>query len=94
MLRQCIDDKQTNWVSKLPAVKFAINFARSESIGYSPFFLNSGRLPRVMIWDSVPKEEFVSVRNFLLQKKLAIMAAHNSVLAALVKQTRDANRKR
>ena len=46
MLRQCIDDTQTNWVLKLPAVEFAINFARSESTRYSPFFLNSRRLPR------------------------------------------------
>ena len=47
-----------------------------------------------MVWDSAPKEEFASVRNFTLQKKLAVIAAHNSVLAAWVKQTRDTNRKR
>ncbi|KAF8808244.1 hypothetical protein BYT27DRAFT_7097399, partial [Phlegmacium glaucopus] len=37
---------------------------------------------------------FPSIRNFALQKKLALMSAHDSILAARVKQTRDANRKR
>lgn len=94
MLRQCIDPKQTNWVSKLPAIEYAINSARSETTGYSPFFLNAGRMPRPMIWDSAPKDEYPAIRNFALQKKLAIIAAHDSILAARVKQTRNANRKR
>jgi hypothetical protein len=94
MLRQCINAKQTDWVAKLPAIEFAINSARSESTGFAPFFLNSGRMPRSMIWNSAPPTEFPSIRNFALQKKLALMAAHDSILAARVKQTRDANRKR
>ena len=94
MLRQCINAKQTDWVAKLPAIEFAINSARSESTGFAPFFLNSGRMPRSMIWNSAPPTEFPSVRNFALQKKLALIAAHDSIIAARVKQTRDANRKR
>jgi transposase InsO family protein len=43
MLRQCINAKQTDWVAKLPAIEFAINSARSESTGFAPFFLNSGK---------------------------------------------------
>jgi len=94
MLRQCINEKQTDWVSKLPAIEFAINSARSESTGFSPFFINSGMMPRAMIWDNATKDEYPSIRNFALQKKLAIMSAHDSILVARVKQTRDANRKR
>ena len=94
MLRQCIHTNQKDWVAKLPAIEFAINSARSESTGFAPFFLNSGRMPRSMIWDSPASTEFPSVRNFALQKKLAIMSAHDSILSARVKQTRDANRKR
>jgi hypothetical protein len=82
MLRQCINNKQTDWVSKLPAIEFAINSARSESTGYASFFLNSGRMPRPMIWDSAPKTEYPSIWNFALQKKLALMSAHDSILAA------------
>ena len=94
MLRQCVDGKQTDWVSKLPAIEFAINSARSESTGYSPFFINSGTMPRAMIWDNASKNEYPTIRNFALQKKLAIMSAHDSILAARVKQSRQANRKR
>ena len=47
-----------------------------------------------MIWDSNTASKFPTVREFALQKKLAIMSAHDSILSARVKQTRDANRKR
>ena len=52
MLRQCIMPDQRDWVSKLPAIEFAINSARSESTGYAPFFLNFGRMPRNMIFNN------------------------------------------
>jgi hypothetical protein len=94
MLRQCVDSKQKDWVSKLPAIEFAINSARSESTGYAPFFLNNGRMPRSMIWEYSGPEEFLGVRNFALQRKLALMQAHDSILAARVKQTKDGNKHR
>jgi hypothetical protein len=47
-----------------------------------------------MIWDLAPSSEYPTVREFAQQKKLALLAAHDSILAARVKQTRDANRKR
>jgi hypothetical protein len=96
MLRQCVDPSQQDWVIKLPAIEFAINSARSESTGFAPFFLNAGRMPRAMLWTSNLNiaTEYPSVRKFALQKKMAIMAAHDSILSARVKQTRDANRKR
>ena len=94
MLRQCIQPNQKDWVSKLPAIEFAINSARSESTGYAPFFLNFGRMPRRMIWNDAGAEEYPSVREFATQKKLALLTAHDSILSARTKQTRDANRKR
>jgi hypothetical protein len=81
-------------VAKLPAIEYAINSARSESTGFAPFFLNSRRMPRSMLWSSTPSNEFPSVRDFALSRKLAIMAAHDSILSARIIQTRDANRKR
>jgi len=47
-----------------------------------------------MLWTNARSDEYPSVRNFALQRKLALIAAHDSVLAARVKQTRDANRHR
>lgn len=93
MLRQCVHPNQKDWVAKLPAIEFAINSARSESTGFAPFFLNMGWMPRPMLWDSKLTTEFPSVREFALQKRMAIMAAHDSILSARVKQTWDANRK-
>ena len=95
MLRQCVNTKQTDWVAKLPAIEFAINSARSESTGFAPFFLNTGRMPRSMLFNfPIAKDEYPSVRNFAILKRLALMAAHDSIIAARIKQTRDANRKR
>ncbi len=94
MLRQCIQSDQRDWVGQLPAIEFAINSARSESTGYAPFFLNFGRMPRVMIWNNAQSDEYPAIRDFALQKKMALMSAHDSIISARVKQTRDANRKR
>jgi len=94
MLRQCINPNQKDWVSKLPTIQFAINSARSESTGYAPFFLNNGRMPRTMIWNVAGATEYSNVREFAQKKKLALISAHDSVIGARVKQTRDANRKR
>ncbi|KAI0366027.1 hypothetical protein BV20DRAFT_928202, partial [Pilatotrama ljubarskyi] len=49
MLRQCVGPTQKDWVSKLPAIEFAINVARSDTTGYAPFFLNSRRVPRTFV---------------------------------------------
>jgi hypothetical protein len=94
MLRQCINPNQKDWVSKLPTIQFAINSARSESTGYAPFFLNNGRMPRAMVWNSASPTEYPNVREFAQRKKLALMSAHDSIIGARIKQTRDANRKR
>jgi hypothetical protein len=67
MLQQCIGLGQKDWVSKLPAVEFAINSARSESTGFVPFFLNMGQTPRSMIWEYSGPDEYPGVQNFALQ---------------------------
>lgn len=93
MLQQCVNPNQKDWVSKLPAIEFAINSTRSESTGFAPFFLNFGWMPQSMVWTSSLSTEFPALRSFTLQKKLAVMAVHDSILSARVKKTRDANRK-
>lgn len=47
-----------------------------------------------MVWDNPKPEEFPAVRFYAQKVKAAVMAAHDSVLAARVKQSRDANRRR
>ncbi|OJT08771.1 Retrovirus-related Pol polyprotein from transposon 17.6, partial [Trametes pubescens] len=69
MLRQCVGSNQKDWVAKLPAIEFAINMARSDSTGYAPFFLNTGRMPRPMIWDRSQKDEYPGVRAYAQKVK-------------------------
>jgi hypothetical protein len=44
-------------------------------------------MPRMMIWNSANDGEYPSVRNFAQHRKFAIIAVHDSILAAQVKQT-------
>jgi hypothetical protein len=94
MIRQCIDPNQKDWVSKLPAVQIAINIARNDSTGYSPFFLNTGRIPRNVVWNSPSDLQFPGVVKLAQKIKLALMATHDSIIAARVKQVQDSNRHR
>ena len=92
MLRSVISTNQRDWVTRLPAIEFAINLASSEGTGYSPFFMNYGRLPRTMIWDRPGPTEYPGVRVYALKMKHTVMAAHDSIIVARVKQTRDTNK--
>ncbi|TDL15858.1 hypothetical protein BD410DRAFT_732031, partial [Rickenella mellea] len=92
MLRQCVAPNQKDWVLKLPAIEFALNSARSDTTGFAPFVLNSGMMPKSMIWES--RSEYPGVRTFAQKMKDAIMSAHDAIIAARVKQTRQANKHR
>ncbi len=92
MICNCVSPDQKDWVARLPAIEFAINSARSESTGYALFFLNSGHIPYSMIWNLPSDSEFPGVLGFADTIKTALIDVHNSILAAHVKQTRDANR--
>ena len=94
MLRQCVRPDQKDWVAKLPAVKFAINDARSDTTGYTPFFLNSGQMPRSFVWNRPGADEYPGVRAFAQKMHNAVMAAHDSIIEARAKQTRSANLQR
>ncbi|KXN92067.1 hypothetical protein AN958_10119 [Leucoagaricus sp. SymC.cos] len=93
MLHQCIAPNQKNWISKLLAIKFAINSARSEVTGYALFFLNYGCMPCSLIWNSPSQSEFSGIRIFAQNLKNTIIQAHDSILSHWVKEVRMANRK-
>jgi hypothetical protein len=94
MLCSYISSTQRDWVSKLPAIEFAINVSRSETTGYAPFFLNSGCIPRTFVWNDTNSDEYPSVRAFAQRMKHAIMSTHDVILETWVKQARSANCKR
>lgn len=92
MLRQAVAPHQKDWVAKLPGIEFALNSARSETTGYSPFFLNYGQMPRPLIWDA--NSDYPGVRLHAERIRQAVMSAHDSILSARVKQTTSANKAR
>jgi hypothetical protein len=92
MLRQCVSLKQKDWVTKLPAIEFAMNSARSSTTGFTPFYLNYGRNPSPMIWKG--EEVYPGVRQFAENMKNAIMSAHDAIIASHVSQTVQANKRR
>jgi hypothetical protein len=47
-LRMFVNNRQDDWVDWLPIAEFAYNNAVHEATGYSPFFLNRGRHPRML----------------------------------------------
>ncbi|KAG6913986.1 hypothetical protein DXG01_003037 [Tephrocybe rancida] len=51
-------------------------------------------MPRPMVWSNAPSTEYLGVRVFVQRLKIAIMAAHDSIITSRIKQTRDANWKR
>ena len=91
MLQQYIGNKQKDWIAKLPAIEFVINLSQSESTSYASFFLNSGGIPRFMVWNTTPKTKYPRVHVFVQRLKSALMAAHDSILAAKIKQTHTPN---
>ena len=92
MIRQCVSPNQKDWVMRLLAVEFAINSARSSTTGFSPFQLNYGRNPSSLIWKV--EEEYPGVRQFAERMKMAIMSAHDAVIASRIVNTVQANHKR
>lgn len=92
MVRACALEDQYNWARKLPAIEFAMNSAVSDTTGFSPFYLNYGQVPRALKWEK--KTRYPGVRAFAQRMKEAIMRAHDCIIDARVKQTRQANRHR
>ncbi|KIL61464.1 hypothetical protein M378DRAFT_82512, partial [Amanita muscaria Koide BX008] len=85
LLRQCVRADQRDWTEKLPAIELAMNIARSETTGFSPFYLNYARMPQALVWsDSSP---YPGVEEFASTMKTALMKAHDAIIDARVRQT-------
>ena len=46
-MRHCVNERADNWDLKLPLVELAYNDTVNASTGYTPFYLNHGRHPRM-----------------------------------------------
>jgi hypothetical protein len=88
MLRMYVSPDMLNWDQLLAPAEFAYNNARSESTGFTPFYLNYGRDPRVPAalikrqrgdTGAIPSiENFVaSMDGLLAEAKRALLAAQH-----------------
>ncbi|KAF8694387.1 hypothetical protein RHS03_08195, partial [Rhizoctonia solani] len=92
MLRTFVNRAQRDWAPRLPGVEFAINSARSETTGYSPFKLNYGRLPRPMLIRT--ETDLEGVKQQARAIRSTQMMAHDAILAQRPTQTLQANKGR
>ena len=87
-----INDDQKNWADKCPMVEFALNSSVSATTGFTPFALNQGYMPQIGMPTSIDTT-FKGVKQFVLQAKWELMAAHDAIIANRVQQTFHANKK-
>ena len=92
ILRMIINDDQKNWADKCPMVEFALNSSVSATTGFAPFKLNQGYMPQIGMpttFDTM----FKGVKQFTLQAKWDLMAAHDVIIANCIQQMFHANKK-
>ncbi|QRW23064.1 Transposon Ty3-I Gag-Pol polyprotein [Rhizoctonia solani] len=92
LIRVCINPVLRDWATKLPSIEFAVNSARLETTGFSPFALNYGQTPHPIL---VPTNtDMYRVRNAARNIKYALMIAHNAIIGLQISQMVKANRHR
>ena len=93
ILRMIINDDQKNWADKCPMVEFVLNSSVSATMGFTPFELNQGYMPQIRMPASFDTT-FKGVKQFTLQAKWDLMAAHDVIIVNRVQQKFHANKKR
>jgi hypothetical protein len=89
-----VSPDQTNWVEKLPITEFTMNSAVSSTTGYSPFKLNYGYLLTLLKLPIKSETKFYGIEQFADKARLNLSAAHDTIIAAQVHQTQQANKSR
>ena len=92
VLRMIIQDDQKDWAAKCPMVEFALNSNVIATTGFAPFELNQGYLPQVGM-PTLFDTKFKGVKQFALQVKWELMAAHDTIIANCIQQMFHTNKK-
>ena len=92
ILRMIINDDQKDWAAKCPMVEFVLNSSVSATIGFAPFELNQGYMPQIGMLTSFDTT-FKGVKQFALQVKWDLMAAHDVIITNCIQQMFHANKK-
>ena len=92
ILRMIINDDQKNWADKCLMVEFALNSSVITTTRLTLFELNQGHMPQIRVPRSFDTT-FKGVKQFALQAKWDLMAAHDAIIANCIQQTFHANKK-
>ena len=78
--------------AKCPMVEFTLNSSISATTGFTLFELNQGHMPQIGMPTSFDTT-FKGVKQFTLQAKWDLMAAHNVIISNHIQQMFHANKK-
>ena len=92
ILRMIIHDDQRDWAAKCPMVEFVLNSSVVATTGFAPFELNQGYMPQIGRPTSFDTT-FKGVKQFTLQVKWDLMAAHDVIIANHIQQMFHVNKK-
>jgi hypothetical protein len=90
VLRGCVSNDQSDWVERLPIVKFAINSTISESTGFAPFELTYRSIPCII--NCIDPMLFDTVCTFADKALTNLAITHNSIIASGSYQAHYASR--
>ncbi|GAA5978438.1 hypothetical protein JCM11641_007946 [Rhodosporidiobolus odoratus] len=94
MLRQQVARNQKDWVRHLSSTEYGINAAVNDSTGRTPFDLVLGFHPPLLPTPSSPPSSLPAVESILSGRSAIIGQARDTLAAAKVRQTTQANKKR
>ena len=79
MLRSAINHSQNNWEQLLPSCEFTHNNNINKSTGFSPFMLNYGYEPKILITLTKPNKIDPSTTEFIKNKQNLIKEARENI---------------
>ena len=86
-----IQEDQKDWVTKYLMVEFVLNHNISTMTRFTPFELNQGYLLQIRL-PTMFDTKFKGVKQFALQVKWDLMAAHDMIITNCIEQTFHANK--
>lgn len=92
ILRGVVKSDQTNWIDKIPLVKFAMYSIASATTGFALFELNGAMLRMMKRVDKLT--ELQEVQAFAQRVKDNVLQVHDVILESQVLQTYHANKHR
>jgi transposase InsO family protein len=96
VMRQFVDEWQSNWAEQVPFVQFAINASYNHTTGYAPFELTRGYVPRTLpdLWNAKLTGGGSAPTRFVEMATTYLHSALDSILETRTKDAYAVNAKR